>query len=317
MCRHGRFRVIAIAALVIAAGSLLPQIRRATDALFLLAYSQWNLDVERAMDAIGLAPGMVVGEAGAGDGYFTIPMARRVGAGGAVYANDINRRALGSRERRAGREGLTNVQTVVGEVDDPLFPRRDLELVVLVHAFHDFARPVEWLTNAKKYLRPGARLAVIDRDPAQGAGRHFWSRERIEGYAGEAGYELVKAEDGISDHLILVFRLASSLRFRIDLDERSGGRRRRREVDLVARDQPIGQPLQRRFVRPREERLHRGSHEGAGLALLHRRPRPVGASRDVAAPEPEVPAKEFPGARHSVAVFSPVLERERHVPSVY
>jgi hypothetical protein len=113
---------------------------------------------------------------------------------------------LRSLEQRGTSEGLANIRTVVGEVDDPLFPQRDLQLVVVVHAFHDFSRPVEWLVNLKAYLRPGANVAIIDRDPAQGAESHFWSRERVERYAGEAGYELTKAVNDVSQHLILVFR---------------------------------------------------------------------------------------------------------------
>jgi ubiquinone/menaquinone biosynthesis C-methylase UbiE len=167
---------------------------------------QWHLDIEKAMNAIGVTPGMVIGEAGAGDGYFTIPMARRVGPSGLVFANDISTRALRSLEQRGTTEGLANIRTVVGEVDDPLFPQRDLQLVVVVHAFHDFSRPVDWLVNLKAYLRPGATVAIIDRDPAQGAESHFWSRERVERYASEAGYELTKAVEDVSQHLILVFR---------------------------------------------------------------------------------------------------------------
>jgi ubiquinone/menaquinone biosynthesis C-methylase UbiE len=170
---------------------------------------QWHLDVERAMDAIGLGPGMIVGEAGAGDGYFTFLMARRVGAAGIVVANDISARSLRSLAERAQRQELTNVSTVVGQVDDPMFPRRDLQMVVIVHAFHDFSRPVEWLVNLKKYLRPGATVAVIDRDPEQGAESHFWPRERVIRYAREAGFEMVKGVFEISDHLILVFRAQS------------------------------------------------------------------------------------------------------------
>ena len=167
----------------------------------------WNLDIERAMDAIGLAPGMVVGEAGAGDGYFTLPMARRVGSAGVVVANDISSRALRSLEGQARRDGLTNITTAVGGVADPRFPRQDLQMVVIVHALHDFSQPVEWLTNLKKYLRPGATVAVIDCDPEQGAESHFWPRDRIIRYAHEAGYETVKGVFGISDHLILVFKV--------------------------------------------------------------------------------------------------------------
>jgi ubiquinone/menaquinone biosynthesis C-methylase UbiE len=166
----------------------------------------WDLDIERAMDAAGVAPGMVVGEAGAGDGYFTLPMARRVGSEGAVYANDISRRALDSLAANAKREQLPNVHTVEGTVDDPRFPRQDLELVVVVHAFHDFSRPVDWLVNAKKYLRPGGAVVIIDIDPSQGRDNHFWTRERILEYAASAGYEKMKLVDDISKHLIIVLK---------------------------------------------------------------------------------------------------------------
>lgn len=168
--------------------------------------ASWNLDIERAMDAAGVAPGMVVGEAGAGDGYFTLPMARRVGPSGEVYANDISRRALDRLQAEARRERLDNVHIVEGDVDDPRFPRRDLEIIVIVHAFHDFSQPVEWLRNARKYLRPGAGVVIIDRDPAQGGENHFWPRERILRYAGEAGFAPVKVVDTISRHLIIAIR---------------------------------------------------------------------------------------------------------------
>jgi ubiquinone/menaquinone biosynthesis C-methylase UbiE len=166
----------------------------------------WDLDIDRAMDAVGIVPGMVVGEAGAGDGYFTLPLARRVGEAGAVYANDISRRALDGLASNARRDQLDNIHVVEGEVDDPRFPRDDLELVVVVHAFHDFSQPVEWLRNTRKYLRPGAAVAIIDRDPNQGGGSHFWPRERIVRYAEEAGYEPAKILDNISRHLIVVIR---------------------------------------------------------------------------------------------------------------
>jgi ubiquinone/menaquinone biosynthesis C-methylase UbiE len=175
-------------------------------ALSTVRAASWDLDIERAMDVVGVAPGMVVGEAGAGDGYFTLPMARRVGAAGAVYANDISRRALDRLASSARREQLDNIHIVEGDVGDPRFPRRDLELVVVVHAFHDFGQPVEWLRKVKEYLRPGATVAIIDRDPSQGGESHFWPRERILRYAEEAGFEATKIVDNISRHLIIVIR---------------------------------------------------------------------------------------------------------------
>ena len=178
----------------------------ASRAMSAIQADAWHLDIERAMDEAGVAPGMVVGEAGAGDGYFTLPMARRLGSSGAVYANDISRRALDRLQSEARREQLDNIQIVEGEVDDPRFPRRDLQLIVIVHAFHDFSQPVEWLRNARNYLRPGGTVAIIDRDPAQGGERHFWPRERILRYAGEAGFAPVNVVDTISRHLIIVIK---------------------------------------------------------------------------------------------------------------
>lgn len=178
----------------------------ASRAISAIQADAWHLDIERAMDVAGVAPGMVVGEAGAGDGYFTLPMARRVGPSGAVYANDISRRALDRLQTEAGREHLDNVHIVEGEVDDPRFPRRDLQLIVIVHAFHDFSRPVEWLRKARNYLRPGATVVIIDRDPAQGGESHFWPRERILRYAGEAGFTPVRVDDTVSRHLIIVIK---------------------------------------------------------------------------------------------------------------
>jgi ubiquinone/menaquinone biosynthesis C-methylase UbiE len=204
MRRSVRFWLLPVAVLAVAAAVSLsaysvvaPRLRAAF----------WDLDIERAMDAAGVAPGMIVGEAGAGDGYFTLPMARRVGSEGAVYANDVSQRALDSLAANARREQLANIHTVEGGIDDPRFPRQDLELVVIVHAFHDFSRPVEWLMNAKKYLRPDGAVVIIDVDPAQGRrDNHFWPRERILGYAAAAGFEKTKLVDDISKHLIIVLK---------------------------------------------------------------------------------------------------------------
>jgi tRNA A58 N-methylase Trm61 len=172
----------------------------------------WGLDIDKAMDLVGLAPSMVVGEAGAGDGFFTLPMARRVGPSGEIYANDINAEALRRLGENATREHLANIHVVKGRVNDPVFPRTDLGLVVVVHAFHDFDRPVEWLVNCKKYLKADAQVAIIDEDPSLGASSHFWRRERILDYAREAGFEAVRPVDNLARHLIIVLRPARAAR---------------------------------------------------------------------------------------------------------
>lgn len=202
--RQRRLLGLVVVVIVVAGGAVASG--AASRACSALKAAGWNLDIERALDAAGIQPGMVVGEAGAGDGYFTIPMARRVGVGGAVYANDISRRALDQVASAARREHLGHVHTVEGTVTDAKFPRHDLDMVVIVHAFHDFSEPVAWLRNVRQYLKPGAPIVIIDRDPDQGAEHHFWSRDRIAGYTTDAGFDTVKVIDVSSRHMVVVIR---------------------------------------------------------------------------------------------------------------
>ena len=160
------------------------------------------------MDVVGIRPGMVVGEVGAGRGYFTFKLARRVGASGKVYANDIDRSALDHVRQVCRDEGIGNVETVAGEVEDPLFPVTGLEVVVMVYALHDFSRPVAFLQNLKKYLQPGGRVVILDQDPDASGDRHFLTRDRLVELFTEGGYVLARDERFLEKDLLLVFRLS-------------------------------------------------------------------------------------------------------------
>ena len=155
-----------------------------------------DFDVNVAMDVMGIRKGMVIGEAGAGRGFFTFPMAERTGPSGRVYANDINNRALSYIRNRCSSGSITNIFTVLGEVSDPLFPTDDLDMVVIVHAFHEFTQPVAWLENLKKYMKPGATLAILDRDPDRWGGMHyhFLSREKVVVLMKSAGFKNITVD---------------------------------------------------------------------------------------------------------------------------
>lgn len=129
---------------------------------------------DKVMDTVGVEPGMVIGEVGAGHGYFTFHLSRRVGDLGKIYANDIASRALASIRRKCETEGISNIETIVGQLEDPLFPDNELDMVFIVNAFHDLAKPVELLNNIVPSLKPGAFVVIIDRDPDKvgGFNRH-------------------------------------------------------------------------------------------------------------------------------------------------
>jgi ubiquinone/menaquinone biosynthesis C-methylase UbiE len=167
------------------------------------------LQPERVLDAVGVRPGMVVGEVGAGRGYFTVKLARRVGPEGRVFANDIDEHALTELERRCHDEDLHNVVTVVGEPDDPLLPERALDFVFLVYALHHIDRPTLLLRNLGRCLGDRSVVVVLDEDPEVSGSGHFLSRQQVFDLFSEAGYERVPLEDFLERDLLLAFRAAS------------------------------------------------------------------------------------------------------------
>jgi ubiquinone/menaquinone biosynthesis C-methylase UbiE len=120
------------------------------------------------MDALGIADGAVVADLGAGGGWFTIRLARRVGPNGTVWAEDVQRLMIEAIERRVQREGLRNVRTVTGTADDPGLPAGALDAVLIVDAFHEMEEPVALLRNVARALKPQGRLGIIDYRKGEG-----------------------------------------------------------------------------------------------------------------------------------------------------
>lgn len=152
-----------------------------------------KLQVERVMDALGIAEGSGVADIGAGSGWFTVRAARRAGERGAVYAVEINRDYLKHIEKRAADEKLTNVKTVLGKEDDPLLPEKSVDAVLLLKTYHEVAQPVRLLSNLRRALREGARVGVIDRNGD--ADGHGVDRALVIREAERAGYALAEEHD--------------------------------------------------------------------------------------------------------------------------
>ena len=161
------------------------------------------------MDAVGVRPGMRVGEAGAGEGYLTFHLAGRVGDRGVVYANEISDGDLETIRYRARREGVKNIVTVLGEVEDPLFPEKDLDMVIMVYVLHHLDRPVEFLQNLEAYLKPGARVVIIekDHDIERSHPPQFMTGRQVLETIEESGYSLEKTETFLPRDTIYVYRV--------------------------------------------------------------------------------------------------------------
>jgi SAM-dependent methyltransferase len=113
---------------------------------------QWQ-QPERVMDVLGIADGSRVADLGAGGGWFTVRLGRRVGPNGRVYAQDIQPLMLDAIRRRVKAEGLTNVVPVLGAPTDPKLPH-GLDAVLIVDTYPQISEPVALLENVVKSLRP-------------------------------------------------------------------------------------------------------------------------------------------------------------------
>ena len=152
-----------------------------------------RLQINRVMDILGIAPGKAVADIGAGSGWFTVRAARRVGAGGVVYAVDINPDAVRYVSNRARKEQLQNVKTILSQPDNPLLPASSVNAVLLLKTYHEVAQPETLLQNLRTALRPGAKVGIIDRNgngEDHGVGRDIVIRE-----AKDAGYKLADQYD--------------------------------------------------------------------------------------------------------------------------
>jgi ubiquinone/menaquinone biosynthesis C-methylase UbiE len=167
-------------------------------------------EIEILMNVLDVKPGMIIGEAGAGEGYHAVNFSKRVGTTGKIYANEISRGLLRKIEARCKNEGITNVITVLGGQTDARFPRNDLDMVFMRHVLHCMRRPIPWLNNVKRYMKPDATLVIIDGDPdILGYGwKYENTREEVIEMAAEAGFELRRLETiFLPKDYIYIFRM--------------------------------------------------------------------------------------------------------------
>jgi len=179
---------------------------------------QWQKP-DQIMDALRIAEGSVVADLGAGGGWFTIRLARRVEQNGLVYAEDIQRLMLVALERRVAREGLKNVRTVLGTANDPKLPPH-IDAVLIVDAYHEMEDPADpsqvitLLKNVARSLKPQGCLGIVDFEPG-GGGPGPSPNERLNPEtaiqaAAAAGLKLLKREAVPPFQFLLVFGKATT-----------------------------------------------------------------------------------------------------------
>jgi ubiquinone/menaquinone biosynthesis C-methylase UbiE len=127
-------------------------------------------EAQTVMDLADIRPGMTVADIGAGEGYYTVRLAERVGADGRVLAQDISREALERLGRRVEKERLENISIKLGEPDDPQLPADSFDRIFLVHMYHEVTEPYAFLWRLWPSLNAEGQIIVVESDSP--VGRH-------------------------------------------------------------------------------------------------------------------------------------------------
>lgn len=209
-----RARLVVLSAFLLVAGAVSAQSRHGAlfrpEDLGLLESADrdtWQKP-DLIMDSLGIADGSHVADVGAGGGWFTVRLARRVGPNGMVWAEDVQAEMLEAIKRRAAKENLRNVETRKGTASDPMLPAGSLDAVLIVETFQETPNPQLFLENVRASLKPGGRVGIVDYKKSGGGpgpDTAVPDPDTVIRVAERAGLRLVKQEAFLPFQFFLVF----------------------------------------------------------------------------------------------------------------
>jgi 2-polyprenyl-3-methyl-5-hydroxy-6-metoxy-1,4-benzoquinol methylase len=222
MRTRARLSILVLAGFGLAAGSALPlsaQLggRPAEEWAITLESGRRlaTLDIENVVARIGLQPGDVVADIGAGTGIFSIPMGNVVGPTGKVYAQEVDAGFIPLIQEKARSAGLANVEAVLGEYEDPKLPSRDVDVAFFHDVLHHIEKRAEYIATLAGYMAPASRIVVVDYDrslpgnPHQSDPTLMITQEEVNGWMAAAGFTLTEEFDLFEEKFFAVYTRGS------------------------------------------------------------------------------------------------------------
>lgn len=167
------------------------------------------LKIEEIVSKLGLKPGQVVADLGAGTGLFSIPMAKAVAPAGRLWAVEIDKGFLPIIEGKAGDAKLSNVKTVLGEFADPKIPAQNVDLAFMHDVLHHVEDRAGYLKSAAKYVKPSGRFVLIDyradQSPHKDQPNLIVSEDQATTWMKAAGFGKVEKVSLFPDKYFLIF----------------------------------------------------------------------------------------------------------------
>lgn len=164
---------------------------------------------ERMLDMLGLRPGQTVADIGAGVGFHTVRLAKRVGPTGKVYATEMQREMIASIDAAVSAAGVHNVTTVLTDGTTTGLPAGAIDVALMVDVYHEIAAPEAFLAALAPAFAPGGRLVLVEfrgEDPdVPIREEHKMTAEQVVRELAGAGYALVERQEGLPWQHFLAF----------------------------------------------------------------------------------------------------------------
>jgi predicted methyltransferase len=155
-----------------------------------------GLKIPEVIAALGLCPGMVVADIGAGTGAFTIPFAQAVAPGGKALAVDIHTDLLQYIAAKGKQAGVTTLRTVLAERDDPKLAPQQVDVAFFHDVFHNVNDRQDYLRRLASSLKPGGRIAIVEQEFDDPIAKRWdidadrITREQVAAWMAAVGFEL-------------------------------------------------------------------------------------------------------------------------------
>ncbi|MFQ5443449.1 MAG: class I SAM-dependent methyltransferase [Nitrospinales bacterium] len=163
---------------------------------------------DRVIQTLGIQSGDVIADLGAGSGYFTFRLAEAVGPQGKVYAVDVDQAMNEYLKEKILEKGVKNIEVILAEYQDPLLPDSGVDLIFTSNTYHHLEERSKYFSNARKYLRPKGRMAIIEFKKYgwfQKIFGHFTPGEVIRNEMKAAGFHVEKEYDFLPMQHFMVF----------------------------------------------------------------------------------------------------------------
>jgi ubiquinone/menaquinone biosynthesis C-methylase UbiE len=169
---------------------------------------------DTALSVLKIAKGASVADIGAGSGFITERLSKRVGPTGKVFANDLQPQMLQLLAKRLASKRIENVTLVQGALDDPKLAPASVDLEIMVDVYHEFSQPQAMLRHLREALKPGGRLVLLEyrkEDPAIPIRfEHKMSIAEAKMEVEAEGFTLSKVDESLPRQHILIFTVTAS-----------------------------------------------------------------------------------------------------------